>query len=236
MLGVLESATQLPLWAALAASYLLGAVPFGLLTVRMVKGVDLRSVGSGNIGATNAMRVLGKPLGLMVFLLDCFKGYAAAGLLAPLVAAGGALGPVAVALSCGAAAVLGHCFPVYLGFRGGKGVATACGALIALDPLLFAVGGLVWLATLKATRYVGLASVLMGVSFPITAAVRHPGDRPLLYGMLGLALLIVVRHRSNLARLLRGEEPKTGGPGPGAVSANSASVAGTEDPPAQTPA
>lgn len=239
MLASLATETELPLWGALVASYLLGAIPFGLLIVRLVKGIDLRTVGSGNIGATNAMRVLGKPLGLFVFLLDCFKGFAAAGLIAPLVAPGGgegALAPVAVALLCGAAAVVGHCFPAYLGFRGGKGVATACGALVALDPLLFLVGGLVWLATLKTTRYVGLASVLMGLSFPITAALRHPGDATLLSGMLGLALLIVVRHRSNLARLLRGEEPKSGAAPSGAAHANPASASGTEDPSAQEPA
>ena len=203
-----EPGSPLPMWLALLGSYLLGAIPFGLLAVRLVKGIDLRTVGSGNIGATNAIRVLGKPLGLPVFLADCLKGFAPVAWIAPMVQ--GLESPTLTALLCGAAAVLGHCFPVYLGLRGGKGVATASGALVALDPLVFLVGGLVWLIVLKTTRYVGLASILMGLSFPLTAAIGRPGERTLLLGMLALAALIGIRHRPNLLRLLRGEEPSVG--------------------------
>lgn len=198
----------LPIWGALVASYLIGAVPFGLLAVRLVKGLDLRTLGSGNIGATNAMRVLGKPLGTLVFLLDCAKGYLPAAWLG--VMATGPEGGLTKPILCATAAVLGHCFPVYLGFKGGKGVATASGALLALEPLVFLAGGLVWLLVLKITRYVGLASVLMGLTFPIAAYLRRPEDAALLNAMLGLAALILVRHRANLHRLMRGEELRTG--------------------------
>ncbi|MFT7679503.1 MAG: glycerol-3-phosphate acyltransferase PlsY [Planctomycetota bacterium] len=203
-----DPTAAMPLWGALLASYFLGAVPFGLLVVRLVKGLDLRTVGSGNIGATNAMRVLGKPLGTFVFLLDCLKGYVPAVWLGSL-AAGPDSGLVP-AILCATAAVFGHCFPVYLGFKGGKGVATASGALLALEPLVFVAGGLVWLVVLKTTRYVGLASVLMGLTFPIAAYLRRPDDPALLKAMFGLAALILVRHRANIQRLLRGEEIRTG--------------------------
>ncbi len=198
----------------LAASYLLGAVPFGLVLVRLVKGVDLRTLGSGNIGATNAMRALGKPLGSVAFLCDFAKGYAPAAWLAPL-AAGSQGAPSAAWLGvlCGGAAVAGHVWPVYLGFRGGKAVATGCGAILALDPVVFLGGGLVWLAVLALTRIVSLASLSLGLAFPVCAALRRSPERPgpeLLYGTAALALLILVRHRSNLGRLLRGTEPRIG--------------------------
>lgn len=195
-------------WLAVLAAYLLGAVPFGWLVARM-KGVDLRSVGSGNIGATNAMRALGKPLGITVFLLDVAKGavpvffFASAFDLTDDAA-------LTLRVLCGAAAVVGHCFPIYLGFKGGKGVATGCGALIALDPLIFSVAGLVWLAVFYSLRYVSLASIAMGVTFPLAAWLI--GDRwEVIAGAGALTLLILARHRSNIARMIAGTEPKSGG-------------------------
>jgi len=201
-------------WAGLLVSYLLGAVPFGLVIIRVFRGVDLRQQGSGNIGATNAIRAGGKPLGLLVFALDVAKGAVPVALLAPLFAAWGPHGPEtpgALEVQYGAAAVIGHCFPVYLRFKGGKGVATACGALIALDWPVFVAGGLAWLAVMALTRYTGLASMVMGASFPIVAWFRTtPGHRELFVGSLLLALLIAVRHRSNIQRMLSGTEPKAG--------------------------
>lgn len=194
-------------WGAIAGAYLLGAVPFGLVMARVLKGVDLRTVGSGNIGATNAMRVLGRPLGLVAFALDFLKGWLPVFALAPAAA----LAPERVTglqVLCGAAAVLGHCFPVYLRFRGGKGVATGCGALVALDPVVFLVGGAAWLVALAATRYVGVASMVMGLGFCAAALVRGPGE--LLAGAVLLEVLILVRHRSNIERLLAGTEPRIG--------------------------
>jgi len=195
-------------WLALALAYLLGAVPFGLVLVRLFKGVDLRQVGSGNIGATNAMRAAGRPVGLAVFALDFGKGWASAGPIA-LGFAREPAGAHSLQVLCGAAAVLGHCFPLYLRFRGGKGVATACGALVAIDPAIFVIGGLVWLAVLLATRYAGLASIAMGIAFPAAAWFRFGRERAeVVVGAGLLTLLILVRHRSNMARMLDGTEPK----------------------------
>lgn len=202
------AAPPAPVWGAALAAYLLGAVPFGLVMARQLKGVDLRTVGSGNIGATNAMRVLGKPLGLTAFALDVAKGALPVLWLAPWAAPDEHA--AAARLACGAAAVLGHCFPVYLGFRGGKGVATGCGAIIAVEPLVFLAGGLVWLLSLGLGRMVGLSSMLMGGTFPLVAAWLRPDDVPFIVGCGALALLILVRHRANVGRMLRGEEPRIG--------------------------
>jgi glycerol-3-phosphate acyltransferase PlsY len=194
-------------WLAVGAAYLLGAVPFGLLLARAVKGVDLRTVGSGNIGATNVGRALGRGWAVVAFALDFLKGWVPALLLARLAAPEGEAELLGV--WCGAAAVVGHCFPVWLGFRGGKGVATGCGAMVALDPVVFVVGGLAWLGALAAFRFVSLASIAMGLAFPIAAWAR--GDaRPVVAGAALLTLLILVRHRSNMARLAAGTEPRFG--------------------------
>jgi glycerol-3-phosphate acyltransferase PlsY len=193
--------------SALALAYLLGSIPWGLVLVKLFKGVDLRSIGSGNIGATNAMRAAGKPIGLAVFALDFLKGWAAVALCAGVLAGEGAQSPTAIA--CGAASVLGHCFPLWLRFRGGKGVATGCGALVAVDPWIWVIGGLVWLATLALSRYVGLASVAMGLAFPVAAWWRSGADGAApTVGAALLALLILVRHRSNMRRMWNGDEPK----------------------------
>ncbi len=199
-MALLDSPEFGDLWWRLLVSYLLGAVPFGLVMCRVIKGVDLREVGSGNIGATNAMRVLGPPLGVVAFLLDFGKGYVPAALL------GG--GEPEWQVLCGAAAVCGHVWPVYLRFRGGKAVATGCGAIVAIDPLIFVGATAVWLVILLVTGYVSLASIAMGIAFPATALWR---DQPVsvILGTGALTLLIVIRHRSNLARLLAGTETRT---------------------------
>jgi glycerol-3-phosphate acyltransferase PlsY len=216
MIGALSSMTApwFPLgggeWAAVAAAYLLGSVPFGLVLVRLIKGVDLRKLGSGNIGATNAMRAAGKPAGVAVFMLDFLKGFAPVLWLAPRLAASPER-VLSLQIACGGAAVLGHCFPVYLRFRGGKGVSTGCGALVAIDPIVFGIGALAWLATLALTRFTGLASIVMGLTFAAAAWFRtQAGQRELVWGAALLALLIVVRHRANIARMLAGTEPRAG--------------------------
>lgn len=188
-----------PGWRLLV-SYLLGAVPFGLVLCRLVKGVDLRTVGSGNIGATNAMRVLGTPLGLLAFALDVGKGYAPAALLGE--------GDPTLQVACGAAAVLGHVFPVYLRFRGGKAVATGAGVLLALEPMILVASGLVWVALLLLFGFVSVSSMAMGLAFPLSA--WWLGESPVVVGgAAGLTVLILVRHRSNISRLLAGEESRT---------------------------
>ncbi|MHC4378396.1 MAG: glycerol-3-phosphate 1-O-acyltransferase PlsY [Planctomycetota bacterium] len=198
-------------WLWLVAAYLLGSVPFGWLMAKLIKGVDIRTTGSGNIGATNAMRALGKPLGLIAFALDVFKGWAPVALLAPAAFGGEQLHLAQVLF--GAAAVLGHVFPIYLGFKGGKAVATGCGALVGIDPLIFLISGLVWLATLGLTRMVGAASLAMSAAFPIVAWVRS-GSQPygfeVVAGAAALTLLVVIRHRTNIKRILNGTEPRVG--------------------------
>ena len=191
--------------AAVLCAYLVGSIPFGWVLVRVFKGQDLRKIGSGNIGATNAMRAAGKPIGLAVFALDFLKGWAGIAVFAGLFAGEGRTSVLAVA--CGAAAVLGHCFPVWLRFKGGKGVATGCGALVAVDPWIWLLGGAVWLAVLATSRMVSLASLAMGLAFPIAAWWRTRELEPTIGAAL-LALLILVRHRSNMARIMAGTEPK----------------------------
>ena len=205
--------------AAMVCAYLLGAIPFGLVLVRLAKGIDVRSVGSGNIGATNAMRAGGRGLGLAVFVLDFLKGWVAASFVPLWIGAAGGSEFEALRVACGVAAVLGHCFPVYLRFKGGKGVATACGALVALEPVVFLWGGAAWIATVALTRYVGLASVVMLAACAAAAWFLRGGERPeLALGAALLFALILVRHRSNISRMLAGTEPRLFGPkrkGPG---------------------
>ena len=186
-------------WAAPAVAYLLGSIPFGLLLVRLVKGTDVRSFGSGNIGATNAMRAGGKPV-----------GFAPVFWIAPALALS-AEHTLSLQVQSGAMAVLGHCFPLYLRFRGGKAVSTGCGALLALDWRIALIGGVVWVLALFGLRYTGLASILMGLTFPIAAfLLGAPPTGPLVVGASLLALLIIVRHRPNIQRMMVGAEPKIG--------------------------
>lgn len=193
-------------WLVITVAYLLGAIPFGLLLGRL-KGVDLRTVGSGNIGATNAVRAMGRPWGFAVFALDFLKGFLPV-LLAPKVGGLDAHDAEFLQVLVGTASVLGHCYPIYLRFQGGKGVATGCGAIVAIEPLVFVAGGCVWLLTRLATGYAGLASILMGVTFPIAAfVIGWPERRALVVGAALLMLLIVVRHKGNIHRMLQGTEP-----------------------------
>lgn len=206
--GPLALVLDARLGAACLLAYLLGAIPFGLVMAKLIKGVDIRTIGSGNIGATNAMRAMGKPLGLVAFFLDWGKGFAAAAWISGIASGQDAL---SVQVLCGALAVVGHCFPIYLGFRGGKGVATACGAIVAIDPVVFLIGGGVWLGLAFTLRYVSVSSMAMGVAFPIAAQARwgQPGW-PFVLGLVALAALILVRHRPNIVRLQQGTEPKMG--------------------------
>ncbi|MCZ6596448.1 MAG: glycerol-3-phosphate 1-O-acyltransferase PlsY [Planctomycetota bacterium] len=200
-------------WIAILLSYLLGSVPFGLLLVRLVKGIDLRTVGSGNIGTANVGRVLGRYGALTAFVFDFGKGWVPAFVLAEQLRADGA-GPWLPVL-CGAAAVCGHVWPIFLGFKGGKAVATGFGALVALDPLIFVCGTTIWVLVLATTRFVGLSSMAMGVAFPVVAWLRmESGDfgKEVVWGAAALALLILVRHRSNLRRMMAGTEPRFGAP------------------------
>lgn len=194
-------------WVAIAAAYLIGGIPFGLILARLVKGVDIRTIGSGNIGATNAIRAMGRKWGYAVFALDFLKGFL------PALAVDQFFGSTRedrelLQILVGAAATLGHCYSPYLGFTGGKGVATGCGGIMALSWPTFLAGGIVWIVTRLVTGYAGLASILMGLTFPIAVAVLHRTERQaMLVGATALACLIVWRHRGNIQRMLAGTEP-----------------------------
>lgn len=200
-------------FALLVLAYLVGGIPFGYLAGRLVKGVDLRRVGSGNLGATNAIRQLGWGWGVGVFGLDLFKGWLAVGLAQRL----GAASPAWLPLAAGLAAILGHSFTPYLGFRGGKGVATSAGVFLRLAPVATGLTLLVFAVVVLASRIVSLSSLTAATAMPLFLFWRQPGDRLLLGFALVIALLIWIRHRANLRRLLRGEEPRFGGPRKGAA-------------------
>ena len=191
---------------ALVGSYLLGSVPTAYLLVKRFKRVDVRSVGSGNVGATNAMRVGGTWMGLAVFLIDAGKGLAAVLLIAPWLVH--PLTP-AVRLGCGLAAILGHVYPVFLQFRGGKGVATTIGVLLGTMPLVAALclsvlGGCVLL-----WRYISVGSIAAAVTLPIAQLATRQGIAEVLLGCT-ISLLIILRHRANIERLLQGREHRVG--------------------------
>ncbi len=179
--------------------YLLGAISFAVIVAKS-KGVDIFKEGSGNPGATNVKRTLGAKCGNTVFALDALKGFVAAGW--PLLIFGdirlGVIGLIA--------AILGHSFSVFLKFRGGKGVATTMGGLLALMPVVLLIGLAVWAACFYTTKIVALASILFAVSLPVAAYVLYPTGDPRLILGVALGVLIVVRHRSNIARMFQGKE------------------------------
>lgn len=195
----------------LVLAYLLGSIPFGYLLVRFVRKEDIRAVGSGNIGATNVARAGSRGLGLLTLLLDAAKGLAAV-LWARHLAPGSPGMPSSLAVGAAMAAVLGHVFPVWLRFRGGKGVATALGVFLALIPEValgaMAVFGLV----VATTRLVSLASIVAAVFLPVLALLLEP-DRSVVYlaGVSSIALLVIAKHQGNIVRLLNGTEPRFGG-------------------------
>ncbi len=202
----------------LAGAYLLGSVPFGLL-IAAAHGIDLRKVGSGNIGATNLARAMGRRWAYLCFVLDMTKGFL------PAVAAGFWLGDVSGApglwawLAVGCAAVVGHIFPVYLRFKGGKGVATSFGVALGIWPY-YTISAffvlLVWIVFLLIWRYVSLASLAASVAFPAvlsSAIAMVPGWKitqlwPLLIISVCIPILVFIRHRENISRLLKGTESK----------------------------
>ena len=195
------------LFMLILLAYLLGSVPFGLLISRF-KGVALRKAGSGNIGATNVFRVVGKSWGLLCFALDFTKGLLAAGLLPGLLLTPEA--PANAGLIAGAAAIAGHNWPVWLKFKGGKGIATSAGVLAAVAPLPLLCGLGVWCLTMLLSRMVSLSSIFAAVAVAVGGWIFHPGEPWTLGVLSALALIAVWRHRSNIARILKGEEHRFG--------------------------
>jgi acyl phosphate:glycerol-3-phosphate acyltransferase len=203
---------QHPIVLSLVSAYLLGSIPFGYLLVRAVHGADVRQSGSGNIGATNVSRT-SPVLGVLTLLLDASKGFAAVALVIFGLHAGKGL-----AFAAAVAAICGHIFPVWLGFRGGKGVATGFGSLLLLTPkaVLFAIA--IFLAFLAAFRWVALSSVAASASMPVLAwALKetrpgvpsgHLEHLPTVIWIIAAAILIIGKHHANMRRMLAGTEPK----------------------------
>jgi glycerol-3-phosphate acyltransferase PlsY len=193
-------------------SYLLGSIPFGYLAGKSA-GIDIRRFGSGNVGATNVVRLLGKKYGYPVFALDFLKGFGAVR-IAMLMATGHPaewnspeIFGIAAAVSC----VIGHSYSPWLKFKGGKGVATSAGALFALTLIGGFIGVAIWIVTFSVTRYVSLASVTAAVTLPIVILAvswRNQNAKAIFYFSVCVAAVVIWRHRSNLSRLLRGTEPR----------------------------
>ncbi len=190
----------------ISLAYLLGSIPFGYLLVRIFRNEDIREKGSGNIGATNVARSGAKGLGLVTLLLDIGKAY-----VAVLLARHLALGMNDVAVAAAVAAVLGHVFPVWLGFRGGKGVASALGVFLALTwPSALAIL-LVFAVVFALTRYVSLASIVGSATFPLFALhFVKPWTPMITFGFLFIPLLVIMKHHGNIRRLLSGTESRFG--------------------------
>ncbi|WP_372890754.1 glycerol-3-phosphate 1-O-acyltransferase PlsY [Rhodosalinus sp.] len=199
MPGIETALPLLALWAL--AGYLLGSVPFGLVIARALGLGDLRTIGSGNIGATNVLRTGNRPAAAATLILDSGKG-AAAVLIARALAAEDA-GQIA-----GLAAFLGHCFPVWLGFRGGKGVATFLGLLLALAWPVGLAACATWLVTAAVLRFSSLAALVAAALSPLWATLLGRPDTAVL--LMALALIVLWRHRENVARLRAGTEPRIG--------------------------
>lgn len=196
-------------WLLLAAAYLWGAVPASYLAGRWSRGIDLRKHGSGNLGATNTFRVLGARVAAPVMIFDVLKG----ALPVVLFTRWDASMDWRWGLAYGAAAIVGHVFPVYMGFRGGKGVATAAGVFLALAPLALGIALATWLAVLKGTRMVSAASLSGAVVLALVLAVTPPPNGHPEIRWLGwtIAAFVVFSHRANVRRIVRGEEPRFGG-------------------------
>ena len=185
---------------ALALGYLLGWIPFGLLLTRLAGKGDIRDIGSGNIGATNVLRTGSKWLALLTAILDCLKGTAAVLLSRQL------FGPDTSAVAA-AGAMVGHLYPVWLTFKGGKGAATFFGVLLALLPMAALVYAAVWILLLLTIRISSVAGMTAAISAPVMALILHSSYFPML---LGFAVLVLWKHRENIARLTKGTEPRIG--------------------------
>lgn len=186
----------------LIAIYLIAAIPTGLVLARLMGGEDVRQKGSGNIGATNVYRVAGKLAGVLTLIGDTMKGFL------PLLALKTWLAPTPEQLGmAGAIAILGHCYPIYLKFRGGKGVATALGIFLVLSPKVVLGALIVFILTVAFTRYISLGSVLAALSAPLLILLLGL-PQPIFLATLFIAVLVVWRHRSNIRRLLDGNEDR----------------------------
>jgi glycerol-3-phosphate acyltransferase PlsY len=194
-------------FAAALVAYLLGSIPFGFIA-GLIAGVDVRKHGSGNIGATNTLRVLGKKYGYPVFVADVLKGFLAVRFALWLTRFDSSTG-YSIGILAAFFVVVGHSFPIWLRFRGGKGVAAAAGACLGLVPLATLIAVLIWVATFFIFRYVSLASIVAAIALVLSALfLGYAADPILLTFTCLIAALIILRHRSNIVRLLEGREPR----------------------------
>lgn len=201
-------------YALLGLSYLLGATPTSYVIGKVFHGIDLRDHGSGNLGATNAFRVLGARSAVPVVLVDVAKGFVPVWLFADLAGAG-----FGWTLAFGAAAILGHMFSVWVRFKGGKGIATSAGVFLGLAPWAVLGGLLVWCALTLPTGYVSLGSIGAALALPVLVALTpHAGGEGVVWFAAGLAVVVVWAHRSNIGRLVRGEENRFGARGAGGAA------------------
>jgi acyl phosphate:glycerol-3-phosphate acyltransferase len=201
--------TEVLIKAVLA--YLLGSIVGGLLVGRLRGGVDIRRLGSGNAGGTNALRTQGKAFAFWVMVIDIGKGWIATRVVARLVVPGlfSAVDVDGLAAVCGIAVIVGHVYPVWYGFRGGKGVATLIGAVLGLGPSLLVPMLITWLIAVVLFGFVGLASILGALALAVTLAVNKSGPQSALLGFgVFAAVLIAFTHRANISRMLGGTEPR----------------------------
>ncbi|MDF1755353.1 MAG: glycerol-3-phosphate 1-O-acyltransferase PlsY [Verrucomicrobiales bacterium] len=192
-------------WLCILLGYLIGATPFGLIAGKM-KGIDIRQHGSGNIGATNVLRTLGKPVGITVLILDILKG------MIPVIISMWLSDNTIVHIATAIATILGHNFTFWLKFKGGKGIATTAGAMILLIPIPAVVSILSWIIFFKVTRYVSIGSIAAALALPIVGTIQAivTGDwnRPILIFCTVLCVMAIWKHRGNIQRLMKGEEPR----------------------------
>jgi len=208
---------MLLLFVVIALSYLAGSIPTSIIVSKLFRGIDIRDFGSGNAGATNVLRVLGWKLALIVMVVDVGKGFVAARFIAPLAFQDLPAHPGLVQILAGASAVVGHIYTVFAGFRGGKGVGTGAGVMLALYPVPTLICTAVFLALAFSTRYVSLASLIAVTLLPLLlilfkAVLHQPVDSYLLLFAVLVAMLIVFAHRSNIRRLVAGTENRFGRP------------------------
>jgi acyl phosphate:glycerol-3-phosphate acyltransferase len=200
---------MLELGVKLLTAYLLGTL-LGSLILGRLRGIDIRSMGSGNAGATNALRTQGKLFGFLVLIIDIAKGVVAIAWLPAAMLPGVGIDPNLsrewLTVACGFAVIVGHVYPVWFGFRGGKGAATVVGVVAALELRLLVPLLLSWVVVLLLTGYVGLATMLSAVALTATVCVLEPSNIPLLSFCAAVTLFIVYTHRSNIARMLAGQE------------------------------
>jgi glycerol-3-phosphate acyltransferase PlsY len=201
--GFAPVTAQAALWFAL--SYLVGAFPTSLIAGKLVRGIDLREHGSRNLGATNVYRVLGWKVAVPVALVDIAKGAIPVLFFAPRVSSS-----LSVALLMGVAAILGHVFSVFVGFKGGKGVATGAGVMLALVPKALGISAVVWALLVWLTGYVSVASITGALLLPVSVLLLYPDRRELLWLTVVIALAITWFHRANIKRLMNGTENRFG--------------------------